>query len=889
MALPLLFGCADNVSSSALPDSEPSSSIPSEDSSSLPSYEPQDIASRDVSYPTDIPLLGEESIQIHYRRSDNKYADWGLWIWDFSSPNTDDSLVDPFNYQDDFGVVASYPISKFGTVSGRKIGFIIRKLATWDKDVDPDLIFDLEALKADNNGVHHVYVFSGDTNLYSSKYKTKADQITTCEFIDISTIKVVGTHDISEYYLYENGELIARGLGMNKSSFEISMPKSSPKALITSVYTVECLFKNSGETLSSGVSVAKLYKDPEFIVDYAGELGAIYSKSETVFRVWSPVSSSIKLRLYEKGTPKSVSATLGDDAYSEIEMRKDSLSGVFEATVSGDLEGKYYTYVVSNGRYSEKEIVDPYAKSAGINGLRGMVVDFSKTNPTGWDEMSPIQYNRNELTVWETHVADVTSHSSWTGNEANRRKFAGMHEAGTTYTRNGVTVTTGFDHIKELGVNAVQILPMFDQANDETEYHFNWGYNPLNYNVVEGLYSSDPYDGYARIAELKALIKDYHDAGINIIMDVVYNHVNAADASNFDVLMPGYYFRYNADGSYSNGSGCGNETASEMPMMRKFIIDSASFWAKEYKLGGFRFDLMGLHDLTTMNELAASCKEINPAIVIYGEPWAGGSSSMENYNANSAKQSNGNKYQGYGQFNDQMRDALIKGGLNATSAKGWITNNETINQTDVRAILKGMAGSTYNSAYEIADPNKTVNYVTCHDNYTLFDRIDMADAASSITEQKQMATLANAIVLTSQGTSFLLGGEEMARTKHLNGNSYNEEAGDRDNQYSYARKITYSDLFENYKKLIAFKQDTTALHGETCSLDVKSLSNGKILSYEMASDDKTYRVVHTNGVPGKEEIDLSGYSVYLDTLGKASGALGKLTLEPYQTIIAIKD
>ncbi len=254
-----------------------------------------------------------------------------------------------------------------------------------------------------------------------------------------------------------------------------------------------------------------------------------------------------------------------------------------------DLEGKYYTYVVTNPLFNKKEIVDPYAKLTGVNGLREMVVDFSKTNPIGWNNSKMNEYSRTELTVYETHVADVTSSETWNGSKENSKKYAGMYESGTTYTENNVTVKTGFDHIKDLGVNAVQLLPIFDQANDELatdDKAFNWGYNPLNYNSLEGIYSLNPHDGYAKIREFKELVKAHNDAGINIIMDVVYNHVNGAANSNFDVLMPEYYFRYDGNGKYSNGSGCGNETASEHSMMRKFIIDSTEFWATEYHLGG---------------------------------------------------------------------------------------------------------------------------------------------------------------------------------------------------------------------------------------------------------------------------------------------------------------
>ena len=852
-------------------------------------YVPQDISARDVSYPTEIPPSKEATFQIHYRRSTNKYAEWGLWLWD--PAGDDDGVVDVFNYQDDFGVTACYPLSYVGECSDNRFGFIIRKLDGWTKDCgDADHFVDLTSVVPDNNNCRHIYMFSGDATMYSNPNKAKPDAFVKCEFENIETINVVTTNKVVDYYLIIDGVVKVEGYGVMSKSFKIDLPKSDPKANIEKTYVVKVEFLKSGAKLTKPVSVANLYNTSDFNKNYTydGELGAIYTPTKTTFKVWSPVSSSIKVRIYENGTPKYVSASLGSDEYAEHTLVRGE-KGVFSLDVEGDLEGKYYTFVVTNGVFTNQEIVDPYAKSAGIHGSRGQIVDFSKTNPAGWDNVSPIAYDRNELTVWETHVRDLTSHETWNGSEANRKKYLGMIEEGTTYTKNGVTVKTGFDHIKELGVNAVQILPIFDQANDELSDTFNWGYNPLNYNVLEGMYSSNPYDGYARIREFKQVVKAFNEAGINIIMDVVYNHVNGADRSNFDVLMPGYYYRYTADGSLSNGSGCGNETASEMPMMRKFMIDSTEFLAKEYKLGGFRFDLMGLHDITTMNNLTAKCKEVNPNIVIYGEPWTGGTSSMKNFEQNSAKQSNGNKYVGYGAFNDVMRDALIKGGLNAASATGWVTDPNTANKTDVNAIVKGIAGITA-ASNEINDPNKTVNYVTCHDNYTLIDRVKLAAASTieSRTDFEKMCVLANSIVFTSQGTSFMLAGEEFLRSKGGNDNSYN--ASDNVNNYHYDLKVQNIRVFNVYKELIKFKQQVADLHASTAKINVTTLEDGKVLKYTVMDGNTEYVVIHSNG-GSDTSINLSGYNVYLDTLSKLQPgtALGT-SFKPsrLQTLIAVK-
>ena len=606
-----------------------------------------------------------------------------------------------------------------------------------------------------------------------------------------------------------------------------------------------------------------------------------------LIKVLDETAHMMKLRIYSNGTPNAIDAAKGDDTYKETPMVKGE-KGVWSVKVDGDLNGKYYTYVVTNAYFADKEVVDPYAKAVGVDGKRGEILDLSTTNPEDWDSVKTNVIDRKALTVWECHIADLTSSATWTGTEANRKRYAGFHESGTRYTMGATTVKTGFDHVKELGVNAVQILPMFDQDNDEVNPSFNWGYNPLNYNAPEGVYSSNPYDGAVRIKELKALIADYTKAGINIIMDVVYNHVASAQASNFQALVPGYYFRYNAAGNFSNGSGCGNETASEHYMMRKFIVDSASYWAKEYKLGGFRFDLMGIHDLETMNAVEASCKAILPSICIYGEPWAGGDVALDG--SLLAKQANGNSYVGYGQFNDGMRDALIKSGMNDVSNKGWVSDMDYAHKSDLKNIVEGLRGTT-DSATVIADPDKTVNYAACHDNYTLYDRIVLAVGRYDARWTKQMCTLANSVVFTSQGTTFMLAGDEFARTKGMNGNSYNSSY--KVNELDYGLKITNASMFASYQKLIALKQKTDGLHldkAAATNLSIETSGDNEIVfTLKDTANGKTYKVVHANGYGTPAAVNFEGYtSLYLDTLNKNVSLSASTPIANYQTLIAVK-
>ncbi len=829
------------------------------------------------------PKYDEDAVVFHYQRTDGNYDAWALWIWRVGA----DGAEYQFNGTDSFGAVAAYPLSTFGdTTVDDGLGFIVKSKGDWSaKDVDSDRFVEFEKFTKDDEGMYHVYLCQGDANIYADSTLTIIDSIETAKFTSYVEIEIKTSNPFTSYKLYENDAVIAEANVDATSSLKITLP-GGKEASFDNAYRIEVTFKDSGETLSSVISVSSLYSTDEFSesYNYDGELGAIYSKGSTTFRVWSPVSTKITLKIYDNGTPTSLDPINGSDVATTYEMSKGE-KGVFEKTVSGDLSGKYYTFVVTNATYSEKEVVDPYAYSTGVNGLRGMVVDFDSTDPAGWDEISPHPYDRKELTVYETHISDITSSDTWGGTPANAKIFKGAYETGTTYTKGGVTVKTGFDHIKELGVNAVQIIPIFDQYNDETNMTFNWGYNPVNYNTLEGGYSSNPYDGYTRIKEFKELVMAYNKAGINIIMDVVYNHVNGAAGSQFDVLMPGYYFRYMANGSLSNGSGCGNETASEMYMYRKFMIDSTEFWASEYKLGGFRFDLMGLHDITTMNQIVNNLYKLNSSICVYGEPWTGGTTTLAS--SLQAIQANATRFVGFGQFNDNGRDGLIKGGLSAASEKGWVTNN-TSSSGDWGRVKLMIQGST-NAL--ITDPNKTTNYATCHDNYTLYDRIKAA-GISDETVVKKMAMLANSVVLTSQATSFFLAGEEFLRTKGGNSNSYN--ASYEVNELDYELKVDNYDMFQNYQKLISFKQNVTGLHlnyPENTQLVVNNNDNNSTFEYTVY-DKTTGReclIIHSNGYQAQRITkDLSGYSLYLSTIDQNKTLSSATLIEPYETIICYK-
>ncbi len=852
---------------------------------------------------TDIETAEDIGFTIHFdikSKVDDKYK-YNLWMW----PKGGEGKDYQFNGEDSFGIYAKYKFEEIDVnLVNKGLGFIVKENKIWadspSKDYALDRYIDFSMYNKDKYGYYHVYLKSGDENMYYNDKLEVNDAITHYSFAynektDILSIWFQTNHEFSNFTIKEGDKTIISNESILNDSNVISKSNKRIQYKLVNFpdikkdYTLTVKFKDSGKELTKIAFKNPLFKTTKFnqLYNFDGQLGAIYSKEKTTFNVWSPVSTDIKLRIYDNGTPTSVNSTIGDDTYKEYQMNETD-KGVFTVDVNSDLAGKYYTYVVTNSNYSNLEIVDPYAKSAGVNGLRGMIVDFSKTNPTGWDNVAVHDYDVQNLTVYETHIADLTSSTTWNGNNDDAKKFTGFYQENTSYTENGVTVKTGFDHIKELGVNAVQLLPIFDQANDEVNIKFNWGYNPLNYNVIEGAYSKNPYDGYERIKEFKNLVAAYNKAGINIIMDVVYNHVNSLEKSNFDVLMPGYYFRYNS-GVAKNGSGCGNETASEMYMYRKFMIDSTEFLASEYKLGGFRFDLMGVHDIETMNQLSNNLHtKVNQNIAIYGEPWSAESVSIDSELP--ANQSNLDKYEGYGCFNDKLRDALIKGGLSKPSEKGWITDNKKVDLKNVTDIANGIVGNILGKTNY--DPKKCINYVTCHDNYTLYDRI-VAAGIKDETIIKKMATLANSIVFTSQGTSFMLSGDEFLRSKGGNNNSY--EASYKVNELDYSLKIKNLDVFNNYKKLISLKQNKALFAKDALSLkDIKVNSNNdsSLIYFDLTDtvNKKQYRIVYSNGVSSTKLINLEGYNLYLDTLNKNDLTLSSnTTIDNYQTIIAYKN
>ena len=552
---------------------------------------------------------------------------------------------------------------------------------------------------------------------------------------------------------------------------------------------------------------------------YSGnDLGASYSKKATTFKVWSPNAASVRVNIFEHGSDNEGDA----GSIMSRAMSLDKTTGVWSVTINGDLLNKYYTYSVTHGK-TTKETADVYAKACGVNGQRSMVVDLSTTNPDGWEnDKHVLVQNQTDASVWEISVADFSSSESSGVSEANRGKYLAFTEEGTTV--NGVqgASSTCVDYLKKLGVKYVQIMPFYDFGSvDESKNimdQYNWGYDPVNYNCPEGSYSTNPKKGEVRIKECKQMIQALHNAGIGVIMDVVYNHTYTSD-SWFQRTVPNYYYRMNNDGTFSNGSGCSNDTASEHLMFRKYMIDSVTYWASEYHIDGFRFDLMGLHDVTTMNSIRTALDNLyadgsGSQILMYGEAW----DMATNCDEGTVLASQKNLKQlsdRIGAFDDTIRDA-IKGSTGGT-------DGAFVQEGSRRANLKtGIAGQSDTTTGWANVPSQCVTYASCHDNLCLYDKLVGSVYGADGKYRKRyedlvaMNKLSAAIVITSQGIPFSLGGEEFCRSKDGDENSY--ASSRKENMLDWENVDLYSDVIEYYRGLYKIRDAFAAFSDSTAAI-----------------------------------------------------------------------
>ena len=549
---------------------------------------------------------------------------------------------------------------------------------------------------------------------------------------------------------------------------------------------------------------------------YSGnDLGASYSKKATTFKVWSPNAASVRVNIFEHGSDNEGDA----GSIMSRAMSLDKTTGVWSVTINGDLLNKYYTYSVTHGK-TTKETADVYAKACGVNGQRSMVVDLSTTNPEGWEnDKHVLVQNQTDASVWEISVADFSSSESSGVSEANRGKYLAFTEEGTTV--NGVqgASSTCVDYLKKLGVKYVQIMPFYDFGSvDESKNimdQYNWGYDPVNYNCPEGSYSTNPKKGEVRIKECKQMIQALHNAGIGVIMDVVYNHTYTSD-SWFQRTVPNYYYRMNNDGTFSNGSGCSNDTASEHLMFRKYMIDSVTYWASEYHIDGFRFDLMGLHDVTTMNSIRTALDNLyadgsGSQILMYGEAWDM-ATNCDNGTVMASQKNLKQLSDRIGAFDDTIRDA-IKGSTGGT-------DGAFVQDGSRRANLKtGIAGQSDTTTGWANVPSQCVTYASCHDNLCLYDKLVGSVYGADGKYRKRyedlvaMNKLSAAIVITSQGIPFSLGGEEFCRSKDGDENSY--ASSRKENMLDWENVDLYSDVIEYYRGLYKIRDNFAAFSDST--------------------------------------------------------------------------
>ena len=769
----------------------------------------------------------EITVRLHYHRPDGKYENWNVWTWDASS-----SAVVQFTSDDENG--GKVAEIKLPGRTASVMNYIIRRSIPgndWaEKDFEKDCCIDLSEVLS---GTVDYYVESRE---FPGKRVLGEDVLIGVKLLSVTynsqknTIKVVTgtpiTGDLNGIFTVKRADgtdIPVTGVKLankDKNEYEVSIGTDlSGMEEITKKYS---LFY---EEYEYAVTMPSLYSSDEFEAEYTYEgkdLGAVWTKEKTTFKVWAPTADKVQVKRYQSGTEGA------DDLIETLEMTKGD-KGVWAAEKEGNLNGTYYTYHVSVDG-SETEACDPYAKTTGVNGNRAMVIDMSATNPAGWAaDRGPNQgMSYTDSVIYELHVRDFSIDPSSGISDKNKGKFLGLTEKGTA---NETGQTTGLDYLTDLGVTHIHLLPSYDYATvDETKLdtpQYNWGYDPKNYNVPEGSYSTDPYNGDVRVKEMKQMVKTLHDNNINVIMDVVYNHVYDADKFCFNQLVPKYFSRTNADGTYSSGSGCGNDTASERSMVKKYIVDSVNYWADEYHIDGFRFDLVGLLDTETINEVVNTVHEKHPDVVFYGEGWTMNTAvSKDGYTM--ATQVNSAETPQFAYFSDTIRN-LLKGDTFSHESTGFVSG------------LKGKEGDLAKCFTATTDwcksPTQTVNYASCHDNYSLMDKLSVSRPDASFEDRTRMNNLAAAIYMTSEGIPLIHAAEELLREKldekgEPVENSYNSSDLVNSIKWSSLDNEVYQNVRDYYKGLIAFRKNHAALRLTTAA-EVKANVQYKWISNEL--------------------------------------------------------
>ncbi|MGG3443328.1 type I pullulanase [Bacillus nitratireducens] len=711
---------------------------------------------------------------IHYKEKSGNTKDWNLWVW---GENANGKSYE-FTGEDEFGKYAKIKIDG----DYNRVGFIVRT-NEWEKDGGDHWVENIR------DGRAEVWILSGDEKVYDSKPSSDLSiQKATIDSFNEITINTNIPFNIKEQKIEIEGVKIKGISPYDKNSGDIT---NKVKIITEQKIDLKQTYKVKIANLAdANTEIGKVIRSEEFdnLFYYGGnDLGNMYTPQETKFRLWAPTASEAKLVTYKKWNDK-----IG----TEINMQQGE-KGTWKAELKGNQKGLFYTYKVKIGD-KWTEAVDPYVRAASVNGDKGAVIDLEETNPKKWKaNKKPKFKNPEDAIIYELHVRDLSIQPE--SGIKQKGKYLGVTEKGT---KGPEGVKTGLDHMKDLGVTHVQFLPIFDYAsvNEENlnEPQYNWGYDPKNFNVPEGSYSTNPFEPTVRITELKQMIQTLHDNNLRVVMDVVYNHMYNAAESNFHKLVPGYYYRYNEDGTLANGTGVGNDTASERKMMRKFMVDSVTYWAKEYNLDGFRFDLMGIHDYETMNEIRKAVNQIDPSIILHGEGWDLNTPLAAELKAN---QKNAEKMKGIAHFNDNIRDGL-KGSVFEEKENGFVNGKQNMEDSIKKGITAGIDYDTNSSTYQ--DPEQVLTYVEAHDNHTLWDKFELTNPGDSEEVRKQMHKLSSSILLTSQGIPFLHAGQEFMRTKYGDHNSY--KSPDSINQMDWLRRAAFNNEVEYMKGLIDLRK-----------------------------------------------------------------------------------
>ena len=740
-------------------------------------------------------------LRIHYFRFDQDYTGWDLWIWEKGREGSAHMffLQEYLNGNPDTcAVITEIDVSGF---ESPEIGMIVRRGGWHERDLYMDRYYTLSQNARTDTA--DIYLVQETSEIFASQERLcLMPGFQAAVFEDFRQIFVClqspakQSHETEPFQVFESGiEIPVRHVTPTRGAkeFIIALENDMKPGDTYMIY------KPGYRPIAADYGV--IYDTTEFerLFSYDGDdLGATWTPEGTSFKLWAPTASNVFLNLFDAGSGPGLK-----DVYDLSRGEK----GIWSVFLPGDLSGMYYTYsIIVMGKTFEA--ADPYARSSGINGRRSMVIDPSRTNPAGWESVSHIELkNPTDAVLYEVHIRDMTIHPG--SGVINRGKFLGLTEKDTRSPEN---MPTGLSHLLELGISHVHLMPVFDFFTvDETkpfENQYNWGYDPINLNIPDGSYATDANDGYVRVREFKEMIKSIKECGIGVVLDVVYNHTYKTWDSDFDKTVPGYYYRKDRFGNFSNGSGCGNEIASERTMVRRYMVNSVKRWAAEYKIDGFRFDLMGLHDIETMNEIRMELDRISPSILMYGEGWTGGPSLLSGSDA--ATKANAPKLNRIGFFNDNTRDA-IKGDAFHQRETGFISGNLKAKES----VKFGIAGAVYHQGIDYTKVNYSgfawagyawhcINYAAAHDNLALYDKLKVSRPDLQELDYIKMANLAGAIVLTAQGIPFFMLGTEMMRSKKGENNSYN--LPDEINQIDWSLKSRYQQVFNYHKGLIALRK-----------------------------------------------------------------------------------